>query len=66
MEVAAGTFENCVRVEVRQRSASDGYLSVSRETNWYKEGIGLIKSDWVTDGERFSGQLVEFKIPDKR
>ena len=63
VEVAAGVFDDCVRVETLQRDASGGYISVLRETCWFKDGVGPVKIEQVLDGVRSEGELVEFSIP---
>ena len=65
VEVPAGSFENCVRVELVVREVSMGALTTRRETNWYKAGIGLVKSEAdFGRGMRAGTELREFHLPE--
>jgi len=62
--VPAGEFEGCVRVETTNRLAYRGQLLVTRETNWYKEGVGVVKSMSESGGGlRSRSELLEYQIP---
>ncbi|MGI9244241.1 MAG: hypothetical protein ACR2RV_25810 [Verrucomicrobiales bacterium] len=64
--VPAGTFEDCVRVEVTNRLAFRGNFSVTNETTWFKEGVGMVKAMARSGNEiRYGGELIEYRIPEE-
>ena len=53
LEVPAGKFEGCVKIEVSSESLDDGSLSHTKHLKWYHPGTGLVKSEAVEGGEDF-------------
>jgi len=65
VEVEAGTFEDCVRVDTVETSVFGSEASSERMTTWYKKGIGAVKAVGISDMGLFSAELTEYHIPKK-
>ena len=51
IEVPAGKFDGCIKIEVVWESLEDGEFSHSKYVKWYHPGTGLVKSEAVEGGE---------------
>jgi hypothetical protein len=61
VEVPAGTFEECLRVEFRY-VRDGGYGAESgRGSDWYARGVGLVKSVWRDGSVSGLRELVEIE-----
>jgi hypothetical protein len=49
VEVPAGTFENCVRIDGEYDYLSGVQIGRVSDTIWYAPGIGIVKSAWKTE-----------------
>lgn len=49
VEVPAGAFENCVRIDVEYDYLSGVQIGRVSDTIWYAPGIGIVKSAWKTE-----------------
>jgi hypothetical protein len=64
IEVPAGKFNGCIKIEVISESLEDGEFSHSKYVKWYHPGTGLVKSEAV-EGEEDMIELVEIIAPAK-
>ncbi|MCB1130564.1 MAG: hypothetical protein KDN05_05500 [Verrucomicrobiae bacterium] len=51
VEVPAGTFENCVKIELYQEGVWGSYFHRTRRHQWYHPGTGLVRSVDLTGVE---------------
>ncbi|HEX7897326.1 MAG TPA: hypothetical protein VF950_06175 [Planctomycetota bacterium] len=58
VQCPAGTFELCVRVEVR---GERGGRKVE-ETHWYARGVGLVKRETLVDGRLETAELRKYTV----
>jgi hypothetical protein len=57
VKVPAGTFDKCVEVEITGKGSN------SRTYNYYKEGIGLVKSEFVVEsGDKITSDLKKYTL----
>ena len=49
VEVPAGVFQNCVRIDGEYDYLSGGMIGRVKDTSWYAPGIGMVKSEWKTE-----------------
>lgn len=49
VEVPAGVFENCVRLDGEYDYLAGAQIGRVSETIWYAPGIGIVKSTWKTE-----------------
>ena len=59
VEVPAGIYKDCVRVEGVSESVMDDMYSVERSVTWYAKGVGAVKWEASSDGEKTVMELVE-------
>ncbi|HBV99143.1 MAG: hypothetical protein JL50_07220 [Peptococcaceae bacterium BICA1-7] len=61
VDVPAGSFSGCVAVEAAYKEGN------SRSLNYYKEGIGLVKSEFILEsGEKIVSDLEKYNVGSKR
>ena len=58
IQCPAGTFELCVRVEIR---GERGGRKVE-ETHWYARGVGLVKRETLVDGRLETAELRKYTV----
>ena len=46
IEVTAGTFSECLRLDYRYVYDGGGFLTIGTGTDWFSEEVGLVKSVW--------------------
>ena len=63
VEVEAGTFTDCVRIDTVEIVSGEDHVTESRATTWYKPGLGPVKYEERSTGERFRFELVEVLDP---
>jgi hypothetical protein len=60
VEVPAGVFDNCVLVEATYQE------SKSQSLSYFKEGVGLVKTEFVTEGgDKITSDLEEYTVTAK-
>ena len=59
VEVPAGSFADCIRVESRWKSVAGSFYSTGREISWYAKGVGIVRRETTVAGSRTVGELIE-------
>ncbi|MGJ8643918.1 MAG: hypothetical protein ACSHX9_10955 [Luteolibacter sp.] len=63
IEVPAGKFIGCVRIEVVEESLSDGYFDHGKYLMWYHPDVGLVRYEYL-EGQDSVLELHEYSVPD--
>lgn len=58
VDTPAGTFDQCVKIKISPQPAA----STAVTYEYYKEGVGLVKREFVSGGDTISSTLEEYKI----
>lgn len=59
--VPAGTFKDCILVEIRVDTVSEDYYDVGRSLYWYAKGVGAVKYENRSAGVSTMMELTELK-----
>jgi len=54
----AGNFDNCIKIKISPQPAS----STATTYEYYKQGVGLVKREFVSGNETISSMLEEYEI----
>ena len=57
VKVAAGNFENCVRLEGVSKSVDGYFYTVEKSISWYAKDVGLVKYELSSEGETIHMEL---------
>ena len=60
VEVPAGKYDSCIRMESVWMGVSGGYYSDLKYVGWYAKGVGLVKYETRSGGERQVTEMVEY------
>jgi len=58
VDTPAGTFDQCVKIRISPQPAASNAVTYE----YYKEGVGLVKREFVSGGDTISSTLEEYKI----
>ncbi|MCH8475843.1 MAG: hypothetical protein LAT55_11525 [Opitutales bacterium] len=62
IEIGAGVFADCLRIEGQVETVSGDRVQTFSFTEWFAPGLGLVKGEWTTEGEKFAFELESFSI----
>lgn len=58
VDTPAGTFDQCVKIKISPQPAASAAVTFE----YYKEGVGLVKREFVSGGDTISSTLEDYKI----
>lgn len=65
LELPAGTFKGCVRVEWAHQELIDGFFTGTKFVSWYHPGTGLVKVNYI-EGKNTSSELEKISMPEEQ